>query len=350
MKFKIIKNLSRDNTNYGSRKNFLRLDKNERVSNFHNKILKKIKISSFDITAYPETWPVYQSIAKNYNISTKNIVLIPGSEFGYRICLEYFRNKKKKIISLAPTFGMVEVYTKLFAIKNIGINYDQNFELDSERLLKNISSKISLIILANPNSPTGTIIKKEKIIQILNKAKKYNITVIIDEAYNGFYKPSFLNYVEKYKNLIVLRTFSKSFGLAGLRVGFLAGNKKLIKEINKYKPMYEVNSVACKVITYFLKNKKFHIDYINETNKGKKYFENELKKLKIGYLKTYANFIHIDLKKYKSKIEKDLKKNKILTRKGPGVKNFENFLRITLGPIDSMKKVIKVLKKYERKF
>ena len=96
MKFKIIKNLSRDNTNYGSRKNFLRLDKNERVSNFHNKILKKIKISSFDITAYPETWPVYQSIAKNYNISTKNIVLIPGSEFGYRICLEYFRNKKKR--------------------------------------------------------------------------------------------------------------------------------------------------------------------------------------------------------------------------------------------------------------
>lgn len=350
MKFKIIKNLSRENTNFKSRKDFLRLDKNERVSDFGKNILNKIKISSFDLTAYPETGPIYQLIAKYFKIKINNIVLIPGSEFGYRMCFEYFKKKNKKIISLSPTFGMIEVYSKLFETKKIDVNYDKNFKLNYNYLLKNISSKISLIIIANPNSPTGTIIEKKKLITIIKKAKKHNVPIIIDEAYNGFYKQTYLRYLEKYKNLLVLRTFSKSFGLAGIRVGFLAANKKLLKEISKYKPMYEINSIACKILNQFLKSKKISTEYVKETIKGKFFLEKELKKLKISFLKTYANFIHINLKKNRKKIEDDLKRNKILTRKGPGVKNYENYLRVTLGPVKSMKKVIQVLKRYGGSF
>ena len=173
---------------------------------------------------------------------------------------------------------------------------------------------------------------------------------MIDEAYNGFYNFSYLKFIKKYKNLLVLRTFSKSFGLAGLRAGFLATNKNMAQELSKYKPMYEINSIACKVVNYLLNNKKISKNYISETIKGKKYFEEELKKLKIPFLKTYANFIHIDLKNKKKAIEKDLLKNKILTRKGPGVKGFESYLRITLGPTKFMKKVILILKKYENYF
>jgi histidinol-phosphate aminotransferase len=350
MKFKKIKKLSREKLSLKTRKGFFRLDKNERISDFRNTIFNKIKLSSFDLTAYPETGKVYKSISKFFKIDNKNIIVIPGSEFGYRVCLEYFNNKKKKIISLNPTFGMIEVYSRLFNIQRLDIGYDKNFELKFDLLLKNISSKISLIILANPNSPTGTILEKKKIFKILEKAKKKNIPVLIDEAYNGFYNFSYLKFIKKYKNLLVLRTFSKSFGLAGLRAGFLATNKNMAQELSKYKPMYEINSIACKVVNYLLNNKKISKNYISETIKGKKYFEEELKKLKIPFLKTYANFIHIDLKNKKKAIEKDLLKNKILTRKGPGVKGFESYLRITLGPTKFMKKVILILKKYENYF
>ena len=96
------------------------------------------------------------------------------------MCFEYFcTNKKKRIITLEPTFGMVEVYSKLFNLKQIKINYNKKFNLNFEKLYKQINKTISLIVLANPNSPTGTIIEKNLIINILKKSKRLNIPVLI---------------------------------------------------------------------------------------------------------------------------------------------------------------------------
>ena len=345
MKIRKIKNLKRDTFYIFSRKNFIRLDKNEKVDVYSKKILNKIKFSPFDLSAYPETGLVYKKIAKLNKISIKNIILTAGSEFGIRMCFEYFCHKgNKKIITINPTFGMVDVYAKLFNINQVRIGYNKNLQLDIKKLEKNISDKISLIILANPNSPTGTVMSTIQLKKILYLAEKKNIPVLIDEAYYGFYQFSYLKYLKRYKNLLILRTFSKSYGLAGLRAGYLIANKPIIKELYKFKPMYELNSMACKALLFFLNRPKTHLKYISEVNKGKIFFECELKKLKISFLKTYANFLHIDLGKKKQNIEKKLLANKILTRKGPGVKGLESFLRITLGPKRQMKKVLRVLK------
>lgn len=347
MKIRKIKSLTRDRANYSSRKNFLRLDKNERVDSFDEKLFKKIKISSFDLTAYPETGKIYKYLSNYLKIPKEQLILIPGSDFGLRICFEYFCNStKKKIITLNPTFGMVEVYSKLYNLKQVKIGYNSAFELKYYQLLKNISGKISLIVLANPNSPTGTVLEKKYIYKIISVANKHKVPVVIDEAYFGFYKYSYLKSIKKFQNLIILRTFSKAFGLAGLRAGYLISNKKIIQELQKFRPMYEINSIACKFLEFLLKNKSFPRNYIRETNKGKKFFEKELSKLKIVFLKSYANFIHIKLGQKKNNIEKALKDKKILTRKGPGVKGFEDFLRITLGPKKEMNKVVGVLKSF----
>ena len=341
-----ILKLTREKISFSSRKNFLRLDKNERVGEFSKKLINDFKISSFDLSAYPETGAIYKLLSKKLKIKLNQLLIVPGSEFGIRICLEHFCTKRKsKLIALEPTFGMVEAYSKLYNIKKINIPYNSSLKIDYNKLLKSIKKKTSLIIIANPNSPTGTIIEKEKLLEIIGKARKYNIPVLIDEAYNGFYNFSYIKYINKFKNLIILRTFSKSFGLAGLRAGYLISNKKIMEEIYKYKPMYEINSIACKIIELFLNNPLIEKKYISETNKGKIYFQNELKKIKIQYLKTFANFIHINLKNKKKLIEKQLKLEKILTRKGPGVKGLDQFLRITLGPKKQMKEVVKVLKK-----
>jgi histidinol-phosphate aminotransferase len=347
MKIRKIKSLTRDKLNFVSRKNYLRLDKNERVNDFTKKILNKVKLSSFDLTAYPETGKIYKYLSNYLKVTKDQLVLIPGSDFGLRICLEYFcNNKRKKIITLKPTFGMVEVYSKLNNINQIDIYYDKDFKLNYNKLLKNINKKISLIIIANPNSPTGTILTKEQMHEIISVANKYQVPVLIDEAYFGFYKYTYIKLLKKFQNLLILRTFSKGFGLAGLRAGYLVSNKKIIKELQKFRPMYEINSAACKFIEFLLKNKSIPENYIKETHKGKIYFEKELSKLSIIFLKTYANFIHIKLGQKKKKIEEALNQKKILTRKGPGVKGFEDFLRITLGPKKEMDKVLQVLKKF----
>ena len=347
MKIKKIVGLKRDKISLFSRKDYLRLDKNERVSNFTSKIINKIQLDSFDLTAYPETGRIYEQLSKINQLSKENFVLTAGSEFGIRMCFEYFcTNKKKKIITLERTFGMVEVDSRLCNLKQIKIKYDKKFRLNLQKLYKQINKNISLIILANPNSPTGTIIEETSIISILNKSRQLNIPVLIDEAYEGFYRPSCLKLIKKFSNLIILRTFSKSFGLAGLRAGYLISNTSLIKELYKYKPMYEINSAASKAVLFLLKNQRFVKDYISQTLIGKLFFEKALKKLRIPFLKTYANFIHIKLGTKKEKIERELKKIKILTRKGPGVDGYEDYLRITLGPKNQMKNVISVLNKY----
>ena len=123
-------------------------------------------------------------------------------------------------------------------------------------------------------------------------------------------------------------------------------NKRLIRELYKYKPMYEINSAASKAVLFLLSNQKYVKNYINQTLIGKSYLEKEFKKIDIPFLKTHANFIHIKLGSKKKKIETELKKRKILTRKGPGVKGYEDYLRITLGPKKQMKKVVSVLNKY----
>ena len=344
MKLKIIKNLNREKISFFSRKKYLRLDKNEKVNNFSKKIIKKIKLISFDLTAYPEVGAIYKLLSKNLKIPVDQLILTPGSDFGLRICFDYFCKNKKKIMCLDPTFGMVDVYSKIHNSKKIKIDYDKNLKLNLIKLYKNLNKKISLIILANPNSPTGTVIEKRDIFKIIKKANNLNIPVIIDEANNVFYKYSFIGFIKKFNNLIILRTFSKSFGLAGLRAGYIVSSKKIIEQLTKFKPMYEINSVACKILEIFLKNKNFENQLINEIITCKNFFQNELSKLKLNYLKTYANFLHVDLGKKKKFIEKKLISKKILTRKGPGVKGFENYLRFTLGPISEMKKVIKILK------
>ncbi len=350
MKIKKIINLTRDKVTLKSRKGYLRLDKNERVSSFKDFFLKKIQLNSFDLTSYPETGQIYKNLSIQFKMKIDNFILTAGSEFGLRLCFQYFCDKKKsKIITLSPTFGMVDVYSKLFHVNQIKINYNKKLQLNTEKLINSIKPNISLIILANPNSPTGTVIDKKTILKILNKAKKNNIPVLLDEAYAGFYNISYIKLIQKYDNLIILRTFSKSFGLAGLRVGFLTANSKIIKEIYKFKPMYEINSAAVKAVLFFQKNKKYVTQYVKETKKGKSFFEKHCTNLGIKYLETFANFIHIKLGKKKKKIEKKLLNSKILTRKGPGVKGFEDYLRITLGPAKEMKKVISVLQNFYKK-
>ena len=161
MKIQKIKNLTRERANSFSRKKYLRLDKNEKVNKFQDILLRKINLNSFDLSAYPEVGRTYSLLSKRLRVSEKQILITPGSDFGYRVCFEFFCKKRKNIICLEPTFGMVEVYVKLNNLKKKGVGYDKNLKLKLNELFKHINNKVALITLANPNSPTGTVINKK---------------------------------------------------------------------------------------------------------------------------------------------------------------------------------------------
>ncbi len=328
------------------RSKYLRLDKNERVIKFEKKFLNYIKknVNTFNLSSYPNINNVKNKIAKKIGVKKEMIFISAGSDLSLKTCFELFTKPKDRAIILEPTFGMVDVYCGIYNIKPIKVGYDKNLKLNYSKLYKNISKKISLIILANPNSPTGTIIKESEMLQILNKTKKLKIPIVIDEAYEGFYKKSYINFIKKYQNLIVTRTFSKSFGLAGLRAGYAVANKKTINLMSKYRPMYEINSISCSGIEFLLKNYNIVQKHVKEVLIAKNYLKRELDKHAIKYIDTYANFFHIEMGKNIKSLEKKFKRKKILFRKGPGVKGFETYARFSLGSKSQMKKVLNMVK------
>ncbi len=332
-----------------TRFNKIRLDANERISNFSKKFISnfKNKINSNYLTSYPETEQIYKLLAKNFGLKPKNYFITAGSDIAIRHCFELFVKKGTHIICLDPTFGMYGVYSKIFRAKVTEINYDKKLNLNFSKLLKSINKKTSFVIFANPNSPTGTIIESNKILKIIHKARQNNCFVIIDEAYFGFYKKSYLNYVNKFKNLIIIRTFSKSLGLAGIRAGYLISNEKLIDKLYKFRPMYEINSFAVLLIREILKNKEEYMKYIKDTLSGKKYLQAQLSKLNLNYYRTYANFMLIDFKTplQQKKVYNYLNSKKILARFPPSISACKNHLRFTLGPEKYMKILVKNLKK-----
>jgi len=330
-----------------SRYKKIRLDKNERLSDFDNYFIKKIKnkINSNYLNTYPEVEPLYDIFSKKLRLDKEMLVLTAGSDLAIRNCFELLVGPGDKIITISPTYGMVDVYSKLFNADQIKIKFNQKLELDIKKLIDEIDHKTKLIIVANPNSPTGTIIETDKLFAILKKAEKFNCYVLIDEAYYGFYNFTLVPYLKKFQNLIISRTFSKAYGLAGCRVGFLIANKTVARRLYKFRPMYEINSISALITKEILKNETIPKKYIKETNKGKKYLVKNLDRLGFAYHNSHANLLLVNFKKrgLKMKIWNSLKKKNILVTEQLDIPGCKNFLRICLGPVSYMKLIIDTL-------
>ena len=342
-KFKFIRKIKRKRNPLNSRFNKIRLEKNERVSKFENFFLKKIKtnLKSEHISAYPEVEKLYQKIAKKIKVKKEMIIITAGSDLAIKNCFELFVSPKDQIVTINPTYGMVDVYAKLFRAKQIKINYDKNMKIKADDICKKINKKTKLIIIANPNSPTGTVMDEKDIKKILNRARNNNSYVLIDECYYGYYKKTVIGFLKKYNNLIVSRSFSK-IGFAGCRIGYLVASQKISELLYKYRPFYEITSFSSYVLEEVLKSDSIIQNYIKETLIGKKFLEKKLNLFKIEYFNTNTNFILI---KFKSKIIRDkvqkflLSKNFLVLGESKLIDG-DKILRITLGPKKYMKMLI----------
>ena len=343
-----IDNIYRLSTSSNSRLDQIRLDKNERadahLSFFFNKL--KNNITSDLISAYPEFDRIYKKLSKKLKVNTNNIVFTAGSDQAIKNTFELFYKKNKEVITIDPTFAMVDIYCKIFRTRQIKIGYDNNLKLRLKDIYGAINKNTSLIILANPNSPTGTVITKRDLIKIIKKAGKYNAKVLLDEAYHEFSTYNFSSKIKDYNNLIIIRTFSKIFGLAGLRAGYVLSNKEIIKKYFAIKPMYEINSIAVKALELILSNQKFINFYLKEMREGEEYAKIFCKKNNFKFIKCHANFFHIYFNHDPKKIQNYLLKKKILIKGGPGVDNFEKYLRISFAKKSTISLILTEVKKY----
>ena len=343
-----VENIFRLSPSSKSRLGKIRLDKNERANAHYNMFLKKLKkqITSDLISAYPEFDKIYNKLSKKLKVSRSNIILTAGSDQAIKNTFELFYKKNKEIITTHPTFAMVDIYSKIFKTKQIRIGYDKNLNLKINDIYKSINKKTCLVIIANPNSPTGKLIDKKELIKILKKAKKYKVKILLDEAYHEFGNYNFSSKINYYNNLIIIRTFSKIFGLAGLRAGYILSNKKIMKKYTSIKPMYEINAIAVKALEIILDNPKYINSYLEEMREGEEYAKDFCKKNNYKFIKCHANFFHINFNYNPKTIQNYLLKNNILIKGGPGVDNFENYLRISFAKKSTISLILNKIKEY----
>ena len=328
------------------------IDKNENSDELLAKVnITNLKSITFnDIFAYPDLGKLYLVLSKNLKINYKKILLTNGADGAIKLVFDTLYNKKKfTVLRFEPSFAMYKIYSKLYSTRDIVVDY-KNIKGEPNLNLLLVIQKIkkfkpNLILLANPNSPTGTLINSKQLENIIKIAKNNNCFVLIDEAYFPYSKLSFINKVNKYKNLIIVRSL-KAFGLSGMRVGYLISNVDLIEKISSYRPLYEINSLGAFLFLKLLKNYSIVKKSVNRLLSDKNYFTFELKKRNIKFIKSYGNFIHIKIKKNREKILKNISK-KFYIRNNETHNSLKGFSRISLTTKQNYKYILQILDKYK---
>ena len=334
----------RDGQPYKTRLNRIRLGFNEYVPHIGEELFRKIindlNVESF--SSYPEINLAYDIMAQYLNISVGNIVLGHGSDSALFMALSAFCDPGDVICSVIPTYGMYEVYADMLACKFIKETYDSDRQVSLSILLDLLKHKPKVVILANPNGVIGTRINDEVLERFIVEADKNDTLVIIDEAYAEFSTKTLIDKINVYKNLVIVRSFSKSMGMAGLRIGYLVLDKSLRESAYKMKPVVELNSVAISAIKVLCENKQIVKDLTAIINSSKAYFIDELRKLNFNALETETNFVLVNFQERETIVINELSKRNIEFKKL--TESFEGYYRITVGSKEIMKHVINVLK------
>ena len=330
-----------------NRQGYFTMERNERVDEFPKTFMKELKnaIHSFDLRTYPDTHLIYEEVAKWLKVKNDQIIIHEGADGGLLRVFDVFISGGDRVITCSPSFAMYPVYCQMFGAKHYPLelkvkNYDYYKEL--QKKIKKIKPK--LVAIANPNQPIEAMLSLKQIKNICKLAEKLGSLVIIDEAYYHFGSKSEIKNAAKNKNLIVMRTFSKAWGLPSIRLGFLVANRKLCKYVSKCRSLVETNALSYQIAMWALSNKKILNNHVLQIKKGSNYIQNNLKKLNLffkGGNVTNAILIKLKNKKETEKLRLFMRKRKIYIRTN-FKDSIEDCIRISLGPVKKMKKFMKV--------
>ncbi len=295
---------------------------------------------------YPDPYQVElkKRIGKIKGIDPSNIFLGNGSDEPIDLLIRAFCNPgKDKIIITPPTYGMYEVSADINDIGVVKVPLTETYELDLQNILEAIEPGIKLIFLCSPNNPTGNSMDPGYILEIISK---FQGLVIVDEAYIDFSsQKSLIDRLSDFKNLIVLQTFSKAWGLAALRLGMAFADEEIISILNMIKPPYNINGATQELILKALDKLPSMKEMLKEAKTQKKHLETMLKE--VGIVKhiypSDANFFLVKVDNahevYLSLIER-----KVIVRDRSNVELCEDCLRITVGTSKENETLIKELK------
>ena len=335
-------------------KRVIKLSQNESALGISPMAMKLISNKKLNLDKYPDgkSQNLRKAISKKYKCDFNKIICGAGSDEVIQMLCQLYLNSKDEVIVPEYSFLMYRIYAKIAGAKVLFAK-EINFKISIKEILKKVTKKTKIVFIANPNNPTATYLTKKEILDLRNKLNK-NILLVVDDAYSEYMRnkdyTSGLDLFRNKNNVFIMRTFSKMFGLASLRIGWGYGSKKIIDALNIIKPPFNINGVAQLAAAESLKDK----DFINKSVKHNLFFAKKLKKFleiyNISSNKISANFLFLNFDKCKitaKYLYKKLQQKGVLLRSTEDGYGIKNKLRLTIGNkrenLEFMKTVKKIL-------
>jgi histidinol-phosphate aminotransferase len=329
-------------------KRWIKLASNENLLGPSPKAVRAIQKELPNIYLYPEgPCPVLrEALARKFSLPERMVVVSNGADNLILMIANAFIDEGDEVVMADPTFPVYTNVTQIMGGKSIKVKL-KDFTHDLDAMLKKVNRKTKLVFICNPNNPTGTTVSEASFNSFLSELPT-RVIVVLDEAYGDFvedpFYPNGLDYTKRRAQVIALRTFSKVYGLAGLRIGYALGREDLVDCLYQVRDPFPVHRLAQVAAVAALNDRDHAVKSIQLVYEGRRYLYKELDKMGLSYVPSQANFIFIDFGRDSEEVFQALLREGIIIRPGK-TWGYPTFARVTIGRIEDNQRFIKALKK-----
>jgi histidinol-phosphate aminotransferase len=321
----------------------LRLDFNENTEGCSARVLERIRqITADELARYPEREPVERVVAGHLGLPAEQVLLTNGVDEAIHLLCEAYLEPTDEVIVVTPTFSMYEIFAQATGAKVVRVQCGTDLRFPFEKVLAAVSVRTKLITIASPNNPTGGVATRKELLAIASAA--HNAAVLVDEAYYEFHGKTVISDVVAQPNLFVARTFSKAYGLAGLRIGILVGPAEQMPMVRRVSSPYSVNAVALAALPAAIEDKAYVTSYVAQVMAGRELLEQELSHAGIQWWTSEANFVLFQVGSRHREFVLAMKQRGILVRDRSADPGCNGCVRITIGTGGQMDRCLAALR------
>jgi len=322
----------------------LRLDFNENTVGSSAVALRAVRsLTAEQLATYPEYLAPVARMARWFGVKSNELTLTNGADGALQHIITTFVDRRSAILLVDPTFVMYRFYAQLSGARIMCLRYDSEMKFPAPAVMKTLRKTPRLFLIANPNNPTGTLIPLAVIRRMLNTAPR--TLFVLDEAYAEFSGVTALRWIRRYPNLIVVRTFSKGAGLAGLRLGCMFACPEVTSLLARTREPFPVNVAALAAAEGTLRDYRAVTRYAKEIGLARELLSNALARLRIKVFPSAANFLLVDFGQSAPRILRKLAQHRILLRDRTYDFDRPGYVRITIGTRSQMRRLIRELKR-----
>jgi histidinol-phosphate aminotransferase len=325
----------------------IKLASNENPLGPPKSVIRTIRKEASKVSLYPDGghYRLKEALSKHLGVTPREIIVGNGSNEIIELILRGFVREGDRVVTSQTSFLVYGLIAQAVGAEFVEVPMN-NFKYDLRAIAAEVNENTRVVFIANPNNPTGTYVTRDEVLEFLDSIPP-EVIVCFDEAYFEFVEakdfPSTLDYLKR-GNIIVLRTFSKSYGLAGLRLGYGIATEEIVNYLNKIRQPFNVNTLAQLAGITALGDKNFLEKTQQIVREGRRYFYNEFERLKLDYCRSETNFVMVSVKRDAENIfQKLLRKGVIIRSMKPY--QLSQWIRVSIGRPRENRKFIKELKK-----